>query len=306
MFKTVFLLGITNVLVVATLVILVNVLSYFFGIPIDLSSYTGLILMALVMGFGGSFISLLMSKAMAKRMPGMTVIDPNTRDASERWLLDTVHRVARQAGMEKMPEVCYYQSADPNAFATGPSKDNSLVAVSTGLMDAMDKGEVEGVLAHEVSHITNGDMVTMTLIQGVINTFVIAVSWLLANILANAMRSNDDREGGGSSFFMQHMLVSVLQIPLSLLGMLVVNAFSRWREFHADSGSAHLVGREKMIAALQALQRVTERPLRVPESQKTPESMRAMMISGGIGSLFATHPPLEARIEALRQGKYIK
>jgi heat shock protein HtpX len=208
--------------------------------------------------------------------------------------------------MEKMPEVCYYQSADPNAFATGPSKDNSLVAVSTGLMDAMDKGEVEGVLAHEVSHITNGDMVTMTLIQGVINTFVIAVSWLLANILANAMRSNDDREGGGSSFFMQHMLVSVLQIPLSLLGMLVVNAFSRWREFHADSGSAHLVGREKMIAALQALQRVTERPLRVPESQKTPESMRAMMISGGIGSLFATHPPLEARIEALRQGKYIK
>jgi heat shock protein HtpX len=304
MFKSIFLLGITNVLVVATLMILINVLAAFFGWNINASGYLGLIVMASIMGFAGSFISLFLSKFMAKRMPGMTVIEVGTREASERWLLETVHRIARQAGMDSMPEVCYYQSPEPNAFATGPSRDNSLVAVSTGLMEGMDKAEVEGVLAHEVAHITNGDMVTMTLVQGVINTFVIAISWILAQIISNAMRSNNDREGGGSSFFMQHMLSSVLQIPLSLLGMIAVNAFSRWREFHADAGSAKLVGRDKMIKALQALKTLSERPLRIPEDLKTPDSMRAMMISGGIGSLFATHPPLEARIEALRHVKY--
>jgi len=301
--KRILLFVLTNFLVVTTLMILMSVLSVFFHWQINPSGYLGLIIMCSLFGFGGAFISLLMSKTIAKWSQHLTVIEPDTHDASERWLLETVYRIARQAGMEKMPEVCFYQSPDPNAFATGPGRDSALVAVSTGLMEGMSKDQVEGVLAHELSHVTNGDMVTMTLIQGVINTFVMVVSWILAQVIANALSGKNDRERGGG-FFMQYMIHSIVQIPLSLLGMLVVMAFSRWREFHADAGSAHLVGREKMISALEALKELSERPLHIPDEQKTSASLQAMMISGKGGSLFASHPPLEDRIEALRQGKF--
>jgi len=302
--KRILLFVITNLLVVATLGILLVGLSTYFGWHLNTQSYLGLIVMASLFGFGGAFISLLMSKTIAKWSQHLTVIEPNTSDSSERWLLDTVYRIARQAGMEQMPEVCFYQSAEPNAFATGPGRDSALVAVSTGLMEGMSKPQVEGVLAHEISHVTNGDMVTMTLIQGVINTFVMVISWVLTQVIANALRGNNDRERGGG-FYMQYMIHSIISIPLSLLGMLVVMAFSRWREFHADAGSAHLVGRDKMISALEALKELSERPLRIPDQEKTSASMQALMISSGKGgSIFASHPPLEERIERLRQGQF--
>jgi heat shock protein HtpX len=302
--KRILLFVATNILVVTTLAILLNILSAFFGWHLNGSSYLGIIILCSVFGFGGAFISLLLSKTIAKWTMHLTVIEPNTQDASERWLLETVYRIARQAGMEKMPEVCFYQSADPNAFATGPGKDNALVAVSTGLMENMDKASVEGVLAHELSHVTNGDMVTMTLIQGVINTFVMVISWILTQLIMNAIRSKDDREGGLGGFFLSQMIYMVVQIPLSLLGMLVVMRFSRWREYHADAGSAHLVGREKMISALEALKELSERRLKIPADQMPSQSLQAMMISGKGTSLFASHPALEDRIEALRQSKY--
>ncbi len=291
--KRVFLFLITNLLVVTTLGVTLSILSNIFGWRLDSGSYLGMLVMASLMGFGGAFISLLMSKTIAKQSQGLHVIDPQTRDSSERWLLDTVYGLARKGGMDKMPEVCFYQSPVPNAFATGPGKDSALVAVSTGLMDGMNKDQVEGVLAHEITHVTNGDMVTMTLIQGVINTFVFFFSWVISMILSSR---NSDREGGGN-YFMQSMIQNLLQIPLSLLGMLVTTAFSRWREFRADAGGAHLAGKLKMISALQALQQLSENSrLREPSS-----SLSTLKISGGIGSLFSTHPPLEVRIERLKQ-----
>jgi heat shock protein HtpX len=302
--KRILLFVITNLLVVTTLTILLSVLSVIFGWHLNPSSYLGLIILASLFGFGGAFISLLLSKTMAKWSMHLTIIEPNTQDPSERWLLETVYRIARQAGLEKMPEVSFYQSADPNAFATGPGKDSALVAVSTGLMENMDKASVEGVLAHELSHVTNGDMVTMTLIQGVINTFVMVISWILAQVISNALRSKDDRGGGFGGGFMQIMLVQIIQIPLSLLGMMVTMAFSRWREFHADAGSARLVGREKMISALESLKELSERRLKIPADQMPSQALQAFMIAGRGTSLFASHPALEDRIEALRQSKY--
>lgn len=304
--KRLMLFVLTNILVVTTLGIFLGVLSYVFHWQLNPTSYLGIIILCSLFGFGGAFISLLLSKVIAKWTMNLKVIDPNNADSSERWLLETVHRIARQAGMDKMPEVAYYASPEPNAFATGPGKDSALVAVSTGLMEDMDKAQVEGVLAHEISHITNGDMVTMTLIQGVINTFVMVVSWIVTQIIMNALRSKDDREGGIGDFFLGQAIYMIVQIPLSLLGMLVVMAFSRWREYRADAGSAHLVGREKMIGALEALKAISERhaKLQVPSDQQIKPAMQAMMISGKGTSLFASHPALEDRIEALRSGNY--
>lgn len=250
-------------------------------------NYGGLLVLALIFGMGGSFISLAISKWMAKRMMGVQIID-QPRDAAEQWLLQTVQRQARQAGIG-MPEVGVFDSPVMNAFATGMSRDNALVAVSTGLLRNMERDGVEAVLGHEVSHIANGDMVTMGLLQGVLNTFVIFFAHVLARIL---MR---DERGGGLAYF---GVVIALEMVFGLIASVIVAWFSRYREFRADAGGAHLAGRRKMIAALSSLQRS------YGESD-LPKEMAAFGISGRFGSgfakLFASHPPLAQRIAALER-----
>jgi len=294
--KRIFLFVIVNLLVVMTLGIVFNLLSAYFHWKVDPAGSLGLIILATLFGFGGAFISLLMSKQMAKWSMGVQVIDPKTANPEERWLLATVQQLARKAGIEEMPEVGWYDSPEVNAFATGPSKNSSLVAVSSGLMEAMDRDQAEGVLGHEMTHVANGDMVTMTLIQGVINTFVFLFSWILSRIIVNAMNRSDDRRGGGN-FFMEYLVRNLLQMALSFLGFIVVAAFSRWREFRADAGGAKLAGKQKMISALLALQEITERKRNAIAPQG---ALSALKISGNPGSLFATHPPLKVRIERLR------
>jgi heat shock protein HtpX len=287
--KRVFLFILVNLLVITTINIVLSLLgvgNYMRSQGID---YQALLVMCVVWGFGGSFISLLISKPMAKWSMGVHVISPDTRDGTERWLLETVHRLSRQAGIEDMPEVGYFENPDPNAFATGATKNSALVAVSSGLMESMDKEQVEGVLGHEVAHVANGDMVTMTLVQGVINVFVLFLARILAAVVSRGERGN-----GGSQF----LLVMLFQVVLSLLGSMVVAAFSRWREYRADAGGAMLAGKQKMISALQALQEAVQRRRRGPAP--VAESVAALMISGGIGSLFSTHPPLEDRIARLQ------
>jgi heat shock protein HtpX len=223
------------------------------------------------------------------------VIPPDTADPALNNLVETVHTLARQAGLPP-PEVGIYESPDVNAFATGPSKSRALVAVSTGLLQNMNSREASGVLAHEVTHIANGDMVTMTLIQGVINAFVLFLSRVLAFVVSQAIRSRDDRGGG----WIQFLLVMVFQIVFSILGSIVVCWFSRVREFRADEGGARLTGRENMIEALRALQRLHNPALASAEAQRS-QSFQSMKISGasGLFKLFATHPPLEERIARL-------
>ncbi|TKI08208.1 protease HtpX [Martelella alba] len=276
-----------------------------FGLVLNLtgiqsSSVAGLMIMAGLFGFGGAFISLWMSKSMALRSVGGRVIE-QPRDATERWLLETVGRQARQAGIA-MPQVALYPAPDINAFATGARRDASLVAVSTGLLQNMSRDEAEAVIAHEISHVANGDMVTMTLIQGVVNTFVIFVSRLLAQLAAGFLSSNRDEGESGNGNPMIYFAVSmVLELVFGLLASLITLWFSRHREFHADAGSAKLVGREKMIAALQRLKTSYE-----PQEES---AMLAFCINGrgnAFGELFMSHPPLDKRIEALRSGTYLR
>ncbi|MBO9662452.1 protease HtpX [Dokdonella sp.] len=249
----------------------------------------GLLIMSAVMGMGGSFISLAMSKWMAKRSVGAEVIT-QPRNESEAWLLDTVRRQAEKAGIG-MPEVAIYDGPEMNAFATGMSKNNSLVAVSTGLLQSMNRAEVEAVLGHEISHIANGDMVTMTLIQGVLNTFVIFFARVLGTLIDRAISGN--REGGGG--FAYFGIVIVLQIALGFLASLIVMWFSRWREFRADAGGAHLAGKQSMIAAL-------ERLAGNHGENTLPKAIQAFGISGegGIARLLMSHPPIPERVAALR------
>lgn len=282
----------TNALVIMTLGLLLNLL----GAPTYLAQrgidYRGLLVMCTLWGFGGAFISLLASRFMAKTFMGVQVIDPeNPGGPSERWLLDTVYRLAHNAGLETMPEVGIFDSRDPNAFATGATKNSSLVAVSSGLLQSMEKDEVEGVLGHELTHVANGDMVTMTLLQGVINSFVFFLSWVGAILLTQGRR--DDDRGGG--WFMQYMLRNLLQFVFGMLGLIPLMAFSRWREYRADAGGAKLAGRPKMINALKALQGLKLRP-----STNEPASVKTLMIFGSAGSIFASHPPLEDRIRRLQ------
>lgn len=245
-----------------------------------------------LIGFGGSFISLMMSKTMAKWGTGAKIIErPNNPE--EAWLLDTVARLANKAGLP-MPEVAMYKGA-PNAFATGPSRSKSLVAVSTGLMQSMNHREVEAVLAHELAHIANGDMVTLTLIQGVLNTFVIFLSRLAAFAVDNFMRSEDsESEGPGMTYFLTSI---VFQILFGVLAGIVVMYFSRHREYKADAGAAIIMeDRQPMINALKALGRL--------QTGVLPKEMAASGIAGGgISALFSTHPSLESRIEALQKAK---
>ena len=283
--KRVFLFMAVNLLVMLT----ISVVLQFLGVGHYLSArgidYRSLAVFCLVWGMGGAFISLALSRVMAKWSMGVKIIDPRSGDK----LVETVHALARRAGLPVMPEVGIYDSPEINAFATGPTRSRSLVAVSTGLLGSMNKDELEGVLAHEVAHIANGDMVTMTLVQGVVNAFVM----FLARIIAFAL-SRGDRDSRG----MDRMTVFALEMGLGVLGMVVVAWFSRHREFRADAGSATIGGREKMIAALQALQRRFE-----PSDEQ--EAYATLKIAGGRGgflALISTHPPIKDRIEALRRG----
>jgi heat shock protein HtpX len=259
------------------------------GIGLDLYN---LLVFASVFGFGGSLISLAISKWTAKRLTGARVIE-TPGNTAEAWLVNTVRRQAELAGIG-MPEVAIYNSPDVNAFATGMRRNNALVAVSTGLLQAMNEAEAEAVLAHEVSHVANGDMVTLALIQGVVNTFVIVLSRVVGHMVDRAVFKTE--RGHGPAFYITSI---VAQLVFGILASMIVMWFSRHREFRADAGSADLAGREKMIAALQRLQKTTTHPL--------PDQMAAFGISGarggGLRRLFMTHPPLEERIEALRAGR---
>jgi heat shock protein HtpX len=246
--------------------------------------------MSAVIGFSGSIISLLLSKWMAKRSVGAQVIvDPF--DPTERWLVDTVRRQAQAAGIG-MPEVAIYDAPDVNAFATGWNRNSALVAVSTGLLHSMSKDEAEAVLGHEISHVANGDMVTLALIQGVVNTFVIFFSKIVGILVDRVLLKNDSRNGPGIGAFVAEIAA---QIVLGILASMIVMWFSRQREFRADAGGASLAGRQKMIGALERLKMNHEQAA-------MPQNMAAMAISsqGGFSRLFMTHPPLEERIEALR------
>ncbi len=281
----------TNLAVVFVLNLIISLLGLNQG-----TNWLPFLIMAGVMGMAGSFISLLMSKSMAKRSMGAQVIDaPSTE--TERWLVDTVRRQTEAAGIG-MPEVAVFQSPTPNAFATGAKKDAALIAVSTGLLQSMNREEVEAVLGHEVSHVANGDMVTLSLVQGVLNTFVIVLSRLVSSLL-------DGRRGGGGyrGGFGYSMTYMLTQTVLGFLATIIVRWFSRYREFRADEGGAALSSRANMISALQRLQ--SGGP---PE--ELPGQLQAFGISGGmlgnlggLKNLFRTHPPLSARISALQTGQ---
>lgn len=265
---------------------------------IQSSSVMGLMIMAGLFGFGGAFVSLLMSKWMALRSVGGEVIE-QPRNDTERWLLDTISLQSQQAGIA-MPQVAIYHAPDINAFATGARRDASLVAVSSGLLQNMSRDEAEAVLAHEVSHIANGDMVTMTLIQGIVNTFVIFISRILAQLAAGFMSGDREEEGNSNGNPMVYFVVSmVLELVFGIVASTITMWFSRHREFHADAGAARLAGRDKMIAALQRLKTSYE-----PQEAS---SMMALCINGkskSVSELFMSHPPLDKRIEALRSGQY--
>ena len=287
--KRVVLFLITNLAVMIVLGVVLSILMSVFGI--SNRSLGGILMISTVFGFGGAFISLFMSKWMAKKSTGAYVIE-QPRNETEHWLMTTVARQAEQVGIN-MPEVAIYDSPEMNAFATGPSKNNSLVAVSTGLMHNMTRDEAEAVLAHEVSHVANGDMVTLTLIQGVVNTFVIFISKVLAGIVDNFL--NSDEEGENSSGSWTYFIFDMIfQIIFGILASVVVAYFSRKREFAADSGAAQLVGAHKMRAALERL--------RTNHESQLEGSMMAFGIASGksIADMFSSHPPLEQRINALR------
>ena len=289
MFKRVVLFLATNLAVLVLLGIIMNVVLPMFGI--QLGNNGSLLVFAAIFGFGGSFISLLMSKWMAKRSTGAMVIE-QPRNEVEQWLVATVQRQAQQAGIG-MPEVAIYDAPEINAFATGANRNNALVAVSTGLLRGMDRDQAEAVLAHEVSHVANGDMVTMALVQGVLNTFVIMLSRLVGRVI-DGFLSGGRSEGAGIGYYAS---VFVLDMVFGLFASMIAMWFSRHREFRADAGSATLSGREKMISALERLkQNHGETTL--------PKQIAAFGISGAVGhglkKLLMSHPPLDERIHALR------
>ena len=293
MLKRVGLFIITNLAILLVLSIVLSLLGVGrildeSGVGLDMRN---LIIFAAVFGFGGSFISLAISKWTAKRLTGAKVIT-SPRNEAEAWLVETVKNQARVAGIG-MPEVAIYDAPDVNAFATGARRNHALVAVSTGLLRTMSREEAEAVLAHEVSHVANGDMITLALIQGVVNTFVIVLSRVVGHFVDRVIFKTE--QGHGPGFY----IVSILaQIVFGILASTIVFWFSRQREFRADAGGARLAGREKMVAALEKLQRSVAQP-------HLPDQMAAFGISGGIGHgikrLFMTHPPLEERIAALKR-----
>jgi heat shock protein HtpX len=291
--KRVVLFVLTNLAVLVVLGIVVNVLGANQFLSRSGINLPTLLVFAAVFGMGGSFISLLMSKWIAKMSTGAQVID-QPRNRSEQWLVQTVRAQASRAGIG-MPEVAIFQAPEPNAFATGASRNNALVAVSAGLLQTMNEDEVEAVLGHEISHVANGDMVTLTLIQGVLNTFVIFLARVVGFLVDRALSSNNNEQyRPGIGFWITSMVAEIL---LGFLASMIVMWFSRQREFRADAGGAYLAGRQKMIAALERLRQVAE-------PSHLPSEMAAFGINGGLGDglkkLFMSHPPLEERIAALR------
>jgi len=296
-FRRIFVFLAVNVAVMVTISLILNLLGvrpYLTQYGID---YSQLMVFCLVWGMGGAFISLALSRVMAKWMMGVKIVDPNTHDSQLRQLVQMVHSLARKANLSVMPEVGIYESQEVNAFATGPTKSRALVAVSSGLLHRMGRDEVEGVLGHEIAHVANGDMVTMTLVQGVVNAFVMFFARVIAYAVANATRSSDDDR---PSHGIQFAVTIALEIVFGILGSMVVAAYSRFREFRADKGGAEIAGREKMIGALEALQRtigVSNEP-----AGGRDVNVAALKISGRRNwlALFSTHPPLESRIARLR------
>ena len=290
MFGRIALFVLTNILVMVTLNIVLGLLGVHGYLTASGIDYQSLMIFCLVWGMGGSLISLLMSRFSAKMAMRVQVIDPSNA-GQYSWLVQMTHDICKKAGMTTMPEVGVFQSPVVNAFATGPSKNRSLVAVSTGLLNSMDRDEVAGVVGHEVAHIVNGDMVTMTLVQGVVNAFVMFIARVVSFMVTQNMKQEDRR-------FYQWMITMGLEMALGVLGMIVVCWFSRYREFRADAGSAKLVGKNRMTAALRDLQRSYGS---IARGEAAPASMAAMQISGKskLHSLFSTHPPLEERIASL-------
>lgn len=290
--KRVLLFIATNILIMVTLSIVMSLL----GVQPYLSAkginYESLMLFCLVWGFGGAFISLALSRVMAKWMMGVKIIDPKTNDHQLRNLVHKVHGFARKAGITKMPEVGYYEANDLNAFATGPSRNRSLVAVSTGLLRNMNEAELDGVLAHEVAHVANGDMVTMTLVQGVVNAFVMFLARVIAFFASQFV--SEDKRG-----LVNFGVVLALEIGLGILGMIVVSFFSRRREYRADSGGASLSSTSSMVAALERL----KVNLQIPAQEEDQPAIASLKISGKAGGflkLFSTHPDLDDRIARLQ------
>ncbi len=292
--RTTLFLG-TNLAVIFILNLMITLL----GLNQPGMDWKPMLLMAGIMGFAGSFISLLMSKTMAKRSSGAQVITTPTND-QQQWLINTVNSQAQQAGID-MPEVAIFDSPAPNAFATGANKNKSLVAVSTGLLNSMTQDEVEAVLAHEISHVSNGDMVTLSLIQGVVNTFVIVLSQIISSLVDRRRGGGYNARGYGFGRGLGYRATYMAsQLVLGFFATLIVRWFSRWREYRADAGGAALAGTEKMISALERLQSL-QQPAQLPAQ------MQALGINGGLlgaiglKKLSMTHPPLEERIKALRQ-----
>ena len=288
--KRILLFVMTNLAVVVVLGVVASLLGvnrYLTANGLNLGALLGF---ALIMGFGGAIISLLISKPMAKWSAKVQIID-GSGSADERWIVETVRKFASQAGIG-MPEVGIFPG-DPNAFSTGAFKNNALVAVSTGLLQGMTRDEVEAVIGHEVAHIANGDMVTMTLIQGVMNTFVVFLSRVIGYAVDSFLNKNSERSGPGIGYYVTTI---VLDIVLGFVAAIIVAWFSRQREFRADAGAAQLMGRRQpMINALARLGGM--------HPQELPKSMAAMGIAGGIGKLFSTHPPMEERIAALQNAQ---
>jgi len=288
--KRIFLFLVTNLAVLALLSVVLFVVENVFGVRLGRGGAGGLLVMAAIVGFGGALVSLAMSKWTAKRLMGVRlIVEP--RSPEEAWLVDTVRRLAALAGIG-MPEVGIFEAEEMNAFATGARRNASLVAVSTGLLRNLRRGEVEAVLGHEITHVANGDMVTLALLQGVLNTFVIFLARIVGGLVDRAVFKND-REESGLGFFVATMAA---QVVLGLFASMIVSGYSRGREFRADRGGANLAGTGGMIGALEALKRSQGEPM--------PPQMQAFGINtgdaGGFMRLFMSHPPLDARIAALR------
>ncbi|MGZ3691208.1 MAG: protease HtpX [Pseudobdellovibrio sp.] len=299
----------TSMLVALTVSFIVSLVTHFLRINMMGGGYAGLFIFCLLYGLAGSFISLQLSRWLAKKFHGVQVIDPQTTNPTERKLVDTVYRIARSAGMEVMPEVGFYESSEVNAFATGPSKSRALVAVSSGLMNTMTDAEIEGVLGHEITHVVNGDMVTLMLVQGVISAFAMFLSQIITMAIMSALRRNDDDDRRGfGDFMLRQLIYSLISTVFMILGSIVVNYVSRQREFRADAGSARITSQEKMSAALMRLQRVySTEPAVVQGEDRPSDSLNTLKISGkstGVMRLLMSHPPLEERLEALRNRTY--
>lgn len=296
MLKRAFLFIATNILVIGTISILISILGLHTYLTSHGIDYARLALFCGIWGTAGAFISLLMSKFIAKMSMGVVIINPNNATREEHYLLEVVYNLARQAGLKTMPEVGIYHSPELNAFATGPSRNNSLVAVSSGLLSSMNRQEIEAVLGHEISHVANGDMVTMTLIQGVVNSFALFLSRVIAYAISIAMSRGDDREGD-ISYVAYSILTMVFDVLFTLLGSILVASFSRWREYRADAGGSRLAGRNNMIAALMRLKSASG-----IEDDRAP-GLAAFKISRQPSwlDLFSTHPPIEMRIARLQQ-----